>query len=98
MSLRSNRLMLTSAVICITVGAALSLRFNVGALIFAIALASLGIAVMATLHGDPIRSMVLAIVSILLALQAGYLGGVITRIVIASIDIRKSGTQNWAFP
>jgi hypothetical protein len=47
---------------------------------------------------DPIRSIVLAIISIVLALQAGYLGGVITRIIIASIDIRKSGTKNWAFP
>ena len=91
-------MVLASAGICITVGAALSLRFNVVALVLAIALASLGIAVMAILHGDPIRSIVLAIISIVLALQAGYLGGVITRIVIASIDIRKSGTKNWAFP
>jgi hypothetical protein len=68
-------MMLTSAGICITVGAALSLRFNVAALVLAIALALLGIAVMAILHGDTIRSMVLAIISIVLALQAGYLGG-----------------------
>ena|ERR1700682_2150927 len=90
-------MMLASAGICITVGAALSLRFNVAALVLAIALASLGIAVMAILHGDPIRSIVLAIISIVLALQAGYLSGVITRIIIASIDIRKGGTKNWAF-
>ena len=72
-------MLLTSAGICITVGAALSLRFNVAALVLAIVLASLGIAVMAILHGDPIRSIVLAIISIVLALQAGYLSGVITR-------------------
>ena len=85
-------MILTSVGIGIVAGAALSLRFNVVALVLAVALASFGIAVMAILHGEPIRTVVFSIISVGLALQAGYLGGVITRIAIASLEARRHPT------
>ena len=90
-------MMLTGVGIIIMVGAVLSC-FNVVILVLTISIAPLGIAAVTILHGDdPTGSVPVAIVSIVLALQAGYLGGLVTRILIlGSMDAKP--TKNWAFP
>ena len=88
-------MMLTSVGIIIMVGAVLSC-FNVVILVLTISIAPLGIAAV-TNGDDPTGSVPGAIVSIVLALQAGYLGGLVTRILIlGSMDAKP--TKNWAFP
>jgi hypothetical protein len=88
-------MMLTGVGIIIMVGAVLSC-FSVVILVLAISIAPLGVAAVTILHG-PTGSVPVAIVLIVLALQAGYLAGVITRILIlGSMDAKP--TKNWAFP
>jgi hypothetical protein len=80
------------------VGGALALRFNVLILIPAIGLALLGTAAVGIAQGDRIGSVLLAMVFVGSALQIGYLAGIVTRAVLASIRVPNAEVpQNFAY-
>ena len=74
------------------IGGTLSLRFRVLILFPAIGLAVVGTAVFGIAHGDSIGTVMLTIALVATALQIGYLFGLVTRAVIASLGVpeRKS--------
>ena len=78
---------LTTFGIAFLIGAALSLRFNVLILFPAIASAVVGTAVAGLAHGDSIGGVMLTIAITGAALQIGYLFGLVTRAVIASLGV-----------
>jgi hypothetical protein len=76
---------LTTLGIVFLIGATLSLRFNVLILLPAIGLAVLGTGSVGIAHGDTVRAVLLAIALTAAAMQVGYLFGLVTRAVIASL-------------
>jgi hypothetical protein len=81
----------TTFAILFLIGATLSVRFNVVILFPAIGLAVVGTAV-GIAHGDSVGAVMLTIALIAVALQVGYLFGLVPRAVIASLGVpeRKS--------
>jgi hypothetical protein len=90
---------LTTFGIAFLVGAALSQRFKVLILLPVIGLAVVGAAVVGIAHGDRVGAVMLTIALTATALQVGYVFGLHTRAVIASLGapepnavmIEKSG-------
>ena len=76
----------TTFAILFLIGATLSVRFNVVILFPAIGLAVVGTAV-GIAHGDSVGAVMLTIALIAVALQVGYLFGLVTRAVIASLGV-----------
>ena len=74
----------TFGIFCL-IGATLSVRFKFLILFPAIGLAMVGTAAVGIAHGDSIGSVMLTIAFIAAALQVGYLIGLVTRAVIASL-------------
>ena len=77
---------LTTIGIFFLIGATLSVRFNVVILFPAIGLAVVGTAV-GIAHGDSVGAVMLTIALIAVALQVGYLFGLVPRAVIASLGV-----------
>jgi hypothetical protein len=71
--------------IAFLIGATLSLRFNVLILFLAIGLAVVGTGSVGIARGDSVGAVMLTIALIAVALQVGYLFGLVTRAVIASL-------------
>jgi hypothetical protein len=76
----------TTFAILFLIGATLSVRFNVVILFPAIGLAVVGTAV-GIAHGDSVGAVMLTIALIAVALQVGYLLGLITRAATASLGV-----------
>ena len=75
-----------------------SLRFNVFILFPAIGLALLGTAAFGIADGDRIGSVVLTMVLIGTTLQVGYVAGIVTRAMLASIGVPNAdASQNLAY-
>jgi hypothetical protein len=83
---------LTTFGIFYLIGATLSVRFKFLILFPAIGLATVGTAAVGIAHSDSIGAVMLTIAFIAAAFQIGYLFGLVTRAVIASlrVDERKS--------
>jgi hypothetical protein len=84
---------LSTFAIVFLIGATLSVRFKVLILFPAIGLAVVSTAAVGIAHGDPFGAVILTIASVAAALQIGYLFGLVTRAVIASLGVpeRKPG-------
>ena len=80
---------LTTLGIVFLIGATLSLRFKFLILLPAIGLAVVGTAGVRIAHGDGVGAVMLTIASTAAALQVGYLFGLVTRAVIASLGAPK---------
>jgi hypothetical protein len=78
---------LTTFGIIFLIGATLSARFEFLILLPAIGLAVVGTAVVGIAHGDLVGAVVSTIVLTAAALQIGYVFGVVTRAVIASLGV-----------
>jgi hypothetical protein len=78
---------LTTLGVVFLVGATLSVRFKVLILLPAIGLAVVGTAVVGIAHGDHVGAVMLTIAFTAAALQVGYLFGLVTRAVIASLGV-----------
>jgi hypothetical protein len=78
---------LTTFGIVFLVGATLSVRFKILILLPAIGLAVVGTAVVGIAHGDRVGAVMLTIALTATALQVGYLFGLVTRAVIASLGV-----------
>jgi hypothetical protein len=78
---------LTTLGIVFLIGATLSLRFKVLILLPAIGLAVLGTAAIGIATGDRVGAVVLTIALTAAALQVGYVFGLVTRAVIASLGV-----------
>jgi hypothetical protein len=76
---------LTTFGIVFLVGATLSLRFKFLILLPAIGLAVVGTAAVGIANGDSVGAVVLTIALTAAALQIGYVFGLVTRAVIASL-------------
>ena len=76
----------TTFAILFLIGATLSVRFNVVILFPAIGLAVVGTAV-GIAQGDSVGAVMLTIALIAVALQVGYLLGLITRAATASLGV-----------
>ena len=70
-------------------GCGLGLRFKVLILVPAVTSAMLGAAVVGFARGDEYWSVVVAMILFRTAVQFGYLAGIITRDVIASVRARR---------
>jgi hypothetical protein len=83
---------LTTFGIVFLVGATLSLRFKFVILFPAIGLAVVGIAAVGIANGDRVGAVVLTIALTAAAIQVGYVFGLVTRALIASLGVpeRKS--------
>jgi hypothetical protein len=88
---------LTTFGIVFLVGATFSVRFKVLILLPAIGLAVVGIAVPGIAHGDRVGAVMLTIALTATALQVGYLFGLVTRAVIASLGV-PAGTDSLRLP
>jgi hypothetical protein len=89
---------LFGAALAFLIGAALALRFNVFIIFPAIGLALLGTVAFGIADGDRIGSMVLTMVLIGTTLQVGYVAGIVTRAMLASIGLPNAGaSQNLAY-
>jgi hypothetical protein len=75
--------------ICFLLGCGLGLRFRVLILVPAVTSAIFGAAVVGFLRGDEYWSIVVAMILFGTAVQFGYLSGIITRSVIASIGAHR---------
>jgi hypothetical protein len=75
-------------------GCGLGLRFKVLILVPAVTLAMLGAAVVGIARGDEYWFIVVAMILSWTAVQFGYLAGIITRDVIASVRARRSQFVN----
>ena len=75
----------TTFAILFLIGATLSVRFNVVILFPAIGLAGVGTAAVGIAHGDSIGTVTLTIAFTAVALQVGYLFGLVTRAIIGSL-------------
>ena len=80
---------LTTIGIFFLIGATLSVRFKFLILFPAIGLATAGAAAVGIAHGDSVGAVLLTIALIAVALQVGYLFGLVTRAVIASLGAPK---------
>ena len=78
---------LTTFGIVFLVGATFSVRFKVLILLPAIGLAVVGIAVPGIAHGDSVGAVMLTTALVATAVQIGYLFGVVTREVTASLGV-----------
>jgi hypothetical protein len=78
---------LTTFGICCLIGATLSVRFKFLILFPAIGLAAVGTAAVGIAQGDSTGSVTLTIAFAAVALQVGYLFGLVTRAVIASLGV-----------
>jgi hypothetical protein len=76
----------TFGIFCL-IGATLSVRFNVLILFLAIGLAVVGAGSVGIAHGDSVGAVILTIAFTAVALQIGYLFGLVTRAVIASLGV-----------
>ena len=76
----------TFGIFCL-IGATLSVRFKVLILFPAIGLATVGTAAVGIAHGDSVGAVMLTIALVAVALQIGYLFGVVMRAVIASLGV-----------
>ena len=76
---------LTTFGIVFLVGATLSVRFQVLILFPAISLAVVATTVMGIAHGDSVGAVMLTIAFTAVALQVGYLFGLVTRAIIGSL-------------
>jgi hypothetical protein len=74
---------------CFLLGCGLGLRFKVLILVPAVTSAMLGAAVVGFARGDEYWSVVVAMILFGTAVQFGYLAGIITRNVIASVRARR---------
>ena len=73
----------TFGIFCL-IGATLSVRFKFLILFPAIGLATVGTAAVGIAHGDSIGTVTLTIAFTAVALQVGYLFGLVTRAVVTS--------------
>ena len=78
---------LTTIGIFFLIGATLSVRFKFLILFPAIGLATVGTAAVGIAHGDSVGAVMLTIALIAVALQVGYLLGLITRAATASLGV-----------
>jgi hypothetical protein len=69
------------------IGATLSVRFKFLILFPAIGLATVGTAAVGIAHGDSIETVTLTIAFTAVALQIGYLFGLVTRAIIGSLGV-----------
>jgi hypothetical protein len=80
---------LTTFGIYFLIGAALSLRFKVLILPPAIGLTVVGTAGVGIAHGDRIRTVILTIALLAVAMQIGYLFGLVARAIAASPGVSE---------
>src|ERR1700692_311183 len=80
---------LTTLGIVFVVATTLGVRFKVLILFPAIGLAVVGTAVVGIAHGDSVGAVMLITALVAAALQVGYLFGVVTRAVIASLSVQQ---------
>ena len=76
----------TFGIFCL-IGATLSVRFKFLILLPAIGLATVGTAAVGIAHGDSVGTVMLTIAFTAVALQVGYLFGLVPRAVIASLGV-----------
>ena len=76
----------TFGIFCL-IGATLSVRFKFLILFPAIGLATVGTAAVGIAHGDSIETVTLTIAFTAVALQIGYLFGLVTRAIIGSLGV-----------
>jgi len=74
----------TFGIFCL-IGATLSVRFKFLILLPAIGLATVGTAAVGIAHGDSVGTVMLTIAFTAVALQVGYLFGLVTRAIIGSL-------------
>ena len=77
--------MALTTLVVFLIGGTLSLRFRVLILFPAIGVAVVGTAVFGIAHGDSIGTVTLTIAFTAVALQVGYLFGLVTRAIIGSL-------------
>ena len=87
--------MLTLAIVCVFVGGALGLRFNVFVLIPAVGFALVFVVTFSIACNNGIWWVALAIAMVTTALQLGYLGGSMTWLVLA---LMRSASTPAALP
>jgi hypothetical protein len=85
---------LTTFGIVFLIGATLSVRFKVLILFPAIGLAVLGTAVVGIAHGDSVGAVTMTVALTAAALQVGYVFGLVTRAVIASLGAPELSCAN----
>jgi hypothetical protein len=88
---------LTTLGIVFVVGATLGVRFKILILFPAICLAVVSTAVVGIAHGDSVGAVMLTTALVTTALQIGYLFGLVTRAVIASLSV-PAGTDSLRLP
>lgn len=76
-------------VTAIFVGAVLGLRFTVFILVPATFIGSMAMLGIGIAHGNGLRSILLALILVILALQIGYFGGAVIRFVNVGARYRK---------
>ena len=79
--------MALTTLVVFLIGGTLSLRFRFLILFPAIGLAVAGTAVVGIQHGDHVGAVMLTIALVAAPLQIGYLFGLVTRAVIASLGV-----------
>jgi len=85
-------MMMMLSMMAIIIGALLGLRFKVLILVPAIVIGAVTTLGIGMAHGASVWVTLLAAILTITALQMGYLGGAVTRFVIAGVRVRKDSS------